>query len=93
MTIRERLVLTTPEEAKELLKPVLREWGNYFSYNTSAKILYEIWNYAQNRPMYMHCNQHKRPRKWSYRGIRKKQLFLMEQVPPTILSKRHNTMS
>ena len=80
MKIRERilaltgnnaLALTTPEEAKEILIPVLREWGgNYFSHSLASEVFIEIWEYAQDRLMYMYCRQHNMPRTWKNRIFR-----------------------
>jgi hypothetical protein len=73
MMIRERilaltgnnaLALTTPEEAKEILIPVLRGWGNYFSHSLASDVFNGIWEYAQDRLMYMYCRQHNLPSNW-----------------------------
>ena len=85
--------LTTPEEAKELLIPVLRGWGNYFAHSPASKSFAGIWDYAQCRLMYMHCHQHNIPRKWRNMGIPKHNLSIMDTKPSTFLGKRHNTMS
>ena len=81
MKIRERilaltgnnaLALTTPEEAKEILIPVLRGWGNYFSHSLASEVFNEIWEYAQNRLMYMYCRQHNLSSNWRSSTIKKK---------------------
>ena len=93
MTGRNMLAITTPEEAKEILIPILKGWGNYFAYSMSASIFHEIWNYAQNRLMTMYCNQHNRSSHWRNSEIGKRQLSLMEYAPLSLNSKRHNAMS
>ena len=56
--------LMTPEEAKDMLIPVLRGWGNYFEHSLASNIFTGIWEYAQRRLMYMYCHQHNIPRTW-----------------------------
>ena len=85
--------LTTPEEAKELLIPVLRGWGNYFAHSLASKSFADVWDYAQRRLMYMYCHQHNIPRKWKNRNIPKYNLSIMCTKPSTFLGKRHNAMS
>ncbi len=77
--------LTTPEEAKELLIPVLRGCGNYFAHSLASKSFAGIWNYAQCRLMYMYCHQHNIPRKWKNRNIPKYNLSIMNTKPSTFL--------
>ena len=102
MKIRERilaltgnnaLALTTPEEAKEILIPVLRGWGNYFSHSLASEAFNEIWEYAQDRLMYMYCRQHNIPSHWRNKDILRHNLSIMDTKPSTFLGKRHNTMS
>ena len=85
--------LTTPEEAKELLIPILRGWGNYFAHSLASKSFTGIWDYAQCRLMYMYCHQHNTPRKWKNRDILKHNLSITNTKPSTFLGKRHNTLS
>ncbi len=84
---------TTPEEAKELLIPVLRGWGNYFAHSLASNSFNGIWNYAQCRLMYMHCRQHNIPSHWRNSHIEKLGLSIIHTLPSTFLGKRHNTMS
>ena len=84
--------LMTPEEAKEMLIPVLRGWGNYFEHSLASNIFTGIWEYAQRRLMYMYCHQHNIPRTWKNRDIPDR-LSIMKTKPHTFLGKRHNTMS
>lgn len=102
LKIRERILsltgngarsLATPEEAKEILIPVLRGWGNYFAHSIASRSFAGIWDYAQCRLMYMYCHQHNIPRKWKNRVISKYNLSIMNTKPSTFLGKRHNTMS
>ena len=102
MRIRERILAltgnnalarTTPEEAKEILIPILRGWGNYFAHSLASTSFAGIWDYAQCRLMYMHCRQHNKPRQWRNRDILKHNLSIMETMPSTFLGKRHKTMS
>ena len=101
MRIREKILnltgsnarsLMTPEEAKEILVPVLRGWGNYFAHSLASNIFTGIWDYAQCRLMYMYCHQHNIPRTWKNRNI-PDSLSIMETKPHTFLGKHHNTMS
>jgi group II intron reverse transcriptase/maturase len=85
--------LMTPEEAKDMLIPVLRGWGNYFAHSPASNSFREIWNYAQHRLMYMHCHQHNIPRMWRSSEIKELGLSIMETMPSTFPGKRHNTMS
>ena len=85
--------LMTPEEAKEMLIPVLGGWGNYFAHSLASNIFTGIWEYAQCRLMYMYCHQHNIPRKWKNRNIPKYNLSIMCTKPSTFLGKRHNAMS
>ncbi len=84
--------LMTPEEAKEMLIPVLGGWGNYFEHSLASNIFTGIWEYAQCRLMYMYCHQHNIPRTWKNRDIPDR-LSIMNTKPHTFLGKRHNTMS
>lgn len=87
--------LMTPEEAKELLVPVMRGLGNYFAHSLASNIFTGIWDYAQCRLMYMYCHQHNIPRKWKNRDI-PDNLSIMDAKPHIFLRKRqklHNTMS
>jgi len=84
--------LMEPEEAKEILIPVLRGWGNYFAHSLASNIFNGVWDYAQCRLMYMYCHQHNKPRTWKNRDI-PKSLNIMDTKPHTFLGKRHNTMS
>ena len=93
LTGNNALALTTPEEAREILIPVLRGWGNYFAHSLASKSFAEVWDYAQSRLMYMHCRQHNIPSHWRNRDILKLNLSIMETKPSTFLGKRHNTMS
>ena len=102
MRIREKILsltnnrarsLMTPEEAKEMLIPILRGWGNYFAHSMASEVLGEIWKYAQGRLMYMYCRQHNLPRHWRSSNIKKNRLYIMDTIPPPLFfSKRHNTM-
>ena len=48
--------LMTPEDAKEMLIPVLRGWGNYFAHSLASNVFTGVWDYAQCRLMYVsHC--------------------------------------
>ena len=85
--------LMTPEEAKDLLIPVLMGWGNYFAHSLASKSFTGIWDYAQCRLMYMHCRQHNIPSHWRSRDILKHNLYIMDSKPSTFLGKRHKTMS
>ena len=85
--------LMTPEEAKDLLIPVLMGWGNYFAHSLASKSFTGIWDYAQCRLMYMHCRQHNIPSHWRSRDILKHNLYIMDSKPSTFLGKRHNTTS
>ena len=85
--------IATPEEARDLLIPVLRGWGNYFAHSLATISFTEIWDYAQCRLMYMYCNQHNKPRKWKNRDIKKLGLSIMETRPSTFMGKRHNAMT
>ena len=85
--------LTTPEEAKEILIPILRGWDNYFTHCLASKSFESIWDYAQCRLMYMYCHQHNIPRKMKNRDILKHNLSIMDTKPSTFLGKRHYTMS
>ena len=93
LTGNNALARTTPEEAKEILIPLLRGWGNYFAHSLASKSFTGIWNYAQCRLMYMHCRQHNIPSHWRNRDILKHNLSIMETKPSAFLGKRHNTMS
>ena len=84
--------LMTPEDAKELLIPVLRGWGNYFAHSLASNVFTGVWDYAQCRLMYMYCHQHNKPRTWKNRDI-PDDLSIMDTKPHTFLGKRHNTMS
>ena len=101
MRIREKILnltnnrarsLMTPEDAKEMLTPVLRGWGNYFAHSLASNIFTGVWDYAQCRLMYMYCHQHNKPRTWKNRDI-PDDLSIMDTKPHTFLGKRHNTMS
>ena len=101
MRIREKILnltnnrarsLMTPEDAKEMLIPVLRGWGNYFAHSLASNVFTGVWDYAQCRLMYMYCHQHNRPRTWKNRDI-PDDLSIMDTKPHTFLGKRHNTMS
>ena len=85
--------LTTPEEAKEMLIPVLRGLGNYFAHSLASRSFTGIWDYAQCRLMYMYCHQHNIPRKWKNSDIKKYNLSIMDTKPSTFLGKRHNARS
>ena len=87
------LSTTTPEEAKETLIPVLRGWGNYFAHSLASKSFTGIWNYAQDRLMYMHCRQHNTPSTWKNSTIEKLGLSIMDTKPSTFIGKRHKAMS
>ena len=93
LTNNRALATTTPEEAKELLIPVLRGWGNYFAHSLASKVFSDTWSYAQDRIMYMHCRQHNKPSTWKSREIDKLDLSIMNTLPQTFLGKRHNTKS
>ncbi len=93
LTNNRALATTTPEEAKELLIPVLRGWGNYFAHSLASKVFSDTWSYAQDRIMYMHCRQHNMQSTWKNRNIKKLGLSIMDTMPQTFLGKRHNTKS
>lgn len=93
LTGNDALALTTPEEARELLIPVLVGWGNYFAHSLASKSFTGIWDYAQCRLMYMHCRQHNIRSKWKNSEIQKLGLSIMETKPSTLLGKRHNATS
>ena len=85
--------LMTPEDAKDILIPVLRGWGNYFAHSLASKVFSDTWSYAQDRIMYMHCRQHNMQSTWKNRNIKKLGLSIMDTMPQTFLGKRHNTKS
>jgi group II intron reverse transcriptase/maturase len=93
LTNNNALAVTTPEEAKELLIPVLKGWGNYFAHSLASNVFNEIWDYAQYRLMYMHCRQHNEPSTWKHRDISKLGLYIMDTKPSTLIGKRHKAMS
>ncbi|MGC8630732.1 MAG: reverse transcriptase domain-containing protein [Thermoplasmata archaeon] len=92
LTDKSKLSIMTPEQAKEQLIPLLRGWGNYFAHSTVSTKLYEIWDYAQRRLMYLYCRQHNKPRTWKYRDIKKRHLYIVDTLPRTIASNRHKAM-
>ena len=57
ITNNNALLYTTPEGAGETLIPVLRGCGQLLLTHPAAEIFNEIWDYAQNRLMYMYCRQ------------------------------------
>ena len=89
VTDRNRIVATPPERAREILIPVLRGWGTYFSYSTDASRLHNIWDYAQVRLMRMYCNQHNIRSEWRYSDIGKRHLSLMGCFPEMLFSRSH----
>ena len=93
ITNRRNLSIATPEEIKEVLIPILTGWGNYFAHSTVSQELHNVWNYAQNRLMYMYCKQHNIPRRWRYEDIEKNGLSLMDYLQTMLWTKRHNAMS
>ena len=93
LTNRRNLSIATPEEIREVLIPILTEWGNYFAHSTVSQEIHNVWNYAQNRLMYMYCRQHNIPRRWRYEDIEKNGFSLANYLPTMLWAKRHNTMS
>ncbi len=93
LTDNNALSHTTPEEAKEILIPVLRGWGNYFAHSLASKIFNDTWDYAQCRLMYMYCGQHNKPSTWKNSTIKKLGLYIIDTKPSTLLGKRHKAMS
>ena len=93
ITNRRNLSIATPEKSKKILISILTGWGNYFAHSTVSEELHQIWNYAQNRLMYMYCRQHNIPRRWRYEDIEKTGLSLMDYLPTMLWTKRHNAMS
>ena len=89
---QKKSVRSHPEESKEILIPILTGWGNYFAHSTVSEELHQIWNYAQNRLMYMYCRQHNIPRRWRYEDIEKNGLSLTNYFPAMLCTKRHNAM-
>ena len=92
ITNNSKLSTTTPEEAKELLTPVLMGWGNYFAYSLASKSFTGIWDYAQCRIMYMYCRQHNTRSEWKNSTIGKLGLSIMHTKQSTFIGKRHNAM-
>ncbi len=87
------LSTTTPEEAKELLIPVLRGWGNYFAHSQAFRSFSGIWDYAQCRIMYMYCRQHNIRSEWKNSTIEKLGLSIMHTKQSTFIGKRNKAMS
>ena len=82
-----------PEDAKNMLIPILRGWGNYFSHSLASEIFNDTWSYAQYRLMCMYCRQHNIPKTWNDKDVGKLGLSIMDTMPRTLLGKRHNAMS
>ncbi len=88
----------TPEEAKDKVIPILRGWGNYFSHSLASEVFNSVWNYAQDRLMYMYCHQHNIPSKWKNPKITQLHLSIMDTKPSTGKyifpnRERHNAIS
>ena len=88
-----RALSTTPEEAREILIPILRGWGNYFAHSLASSTFNGIWDYAQCRLMYMYCRQHNKPSTWKNSSIEKLGLFIIDTKPFTFTGKRHKAIS
>lgn len=85
LTGRVKRSVMTPEEAKDLLIPMLRGWSSYFSHSLASRAFTDVWNYAQLRLMYMHCKQHNKPSSWRNRDILRLGLSLMEYMPKSYI--------
>ena len=42
----------------------IERMGNYFSHSLASDVFNGIWEYAQDRLMYMYCRQHNLPSNW-----------------------------
>lgn len=86
VTERSRLATTLPDEAREILMPILRGWGNYFAYGTVSSKVRSIFYYAEASLMRMYCNQHHTPARWEYCDVKLRHLSVMEYIPETLMA-------